>query len=192
MKHQAIKTITLAGLLCAIGIVIPMFSPLKIVMEPASFTLASHVAIFIAMFISPTVAVSVALGTTAGVFLGGFPIVIVVRALSHVIFALAGSLLIKKMPRLLDSLSKTIIFSFVIALIHGISEVLVVAPFYITNSTNLSKGYYAHGFLFSVLLMVGVGTLIHSMVDFFIAYAIWKPIKKMSGPKVKIPEGSVT
>ena len=45
------KEIIMAALLCAIGIMIPMISPIKIVLEPASFTLASHVAIFIAMFI---------------------------------------------------------------------------------------------------------------------------------------------
>ena len=40
--------LALAGMLIAIGIVIPMFSPIKIIIEPASFTLASHVPVFIA------------------------------------------------------------------------------------------------------------------------------------------------
>ena len=48
--------LALAGMLIAIGIVIPMFSPIKIIIEPASFTLASHVPVFIAMFISPMMA----------------------------------------------------------------------------------------------------------------------------------------
>lgn len=64
--------LALTGMLIAIGIVIPMFSPIKVVIEPASFTLASHVAVFIAMFISPSMAVAVSLGTTLGFFLGGF------------------------------------------------------------------------------------------------------------------------
>jgi niacin transporter len=166
-----------------------MFSPLKIVLEPASFTLASHVAIFIAMFLSPTVAVSVALGTTLGFLLGGFPIVIVVRALSHVVFALIGSLALKKIPSILDSLPKTIAFASVVSLIHGITEVLVVTPFYLGNT--LSKGYYSKGYIISVVLLVGVGTLIHSMVDFFIALAVWKPLKKMAAPK-NLPERSAT
>ena len=54
--------LALAGMLIAIGIVIPMFSPIKIIIEPASFTLASHVPVFIAMFISPMMAAAVALG----------------------------------------------------------------------------------------------------------------------------------
>ena len=53
--HNNILKVVMAGLLCAVGIIIPMFSPLKIVIPPASFTVASHVAVFIAMFISLTV-----------------------------------------------------------------------------------------------------------------------------------------
>ena len=35
--------LALTGMLIAVGIVIPLFSPVKIILEPASFTLASHV-----------------------------------------------------------------------------------------------------------------------------------------------------
>ena len=83
--------LALAGMLIAIGIVIPMFSPIKIIIEPASFTLASHVPVFIAMFISPMMAAAVALGTTLGFLLGGFPLTVVLRALTHVIFATIGA-----------------------------------------------------------------------------------------------------
>ena len=38
----------------------------KIVIGPASFTLASHVPLFVAMFFSPGMAIAVALGTTFG------------------------------------------------------------------------------------------------------------------------------
>ncbi len=49
------------------GVIIPMVMP-KIMIPPASFTLASHVPLFIAMFFTPGVAVAVALGTTFGFF----------------------------------------------------------------------------------------------------------------------------
>lgn len=49
MKSKNINQLVLAGVLCGIGIVVPMLMP-KIVIGPMSFTLASHVAIFIAMF----------------------------------------------------------------------------------------------------------------------------------------------
>lgn len=87
--------LALTGMLIAVGIVIPLFSPVKIILEPASFTLASHVAIFIAMFISPAMAVAVSLGTTLGFFLAGFPLTVVLRALTHVIFALAGAIYLR-------------------------------------------------------------------------------------------------
>ena len=44
--------ITLTALLTALAIVIPMIMPVKIIIPPASYTLASHVPIFLAMFIS--------------------------------------------------------------------------------------------------------------------------------------------
>ena len=68
-----------------------------------------------------------------------------------------------------------------IGLLHGISEVLIVMPFYFGN--NMNSAYYAKGFLVSVVLLVGVGTVVHSMIDFYLAQAIWKPVTKA----VKLP-----
>lgn len=163
-------------MLCAISIAIPMFSPLKIILEPASFTLASHVAIFIAMFISPLCAVSVAAGATVGFLLGGFPIVIVLRAATHIVFVLAGSLLLKKHPEWMEQKGKVIGFALGISLLHAISEVLVVMPFYFGRQ--MPGGYYARGFLFTIIGLVGLGTVVHSLVDFTIARAVWSPIRK--------------
>ena len=66
-----IQRMCVAALLCAIAILIPMISPVKIQLGPMSFTLGSHVAIFIAMFISPAVALTVELGAHARVPQGG-------------------------------------------------------------------------------------------------------------------------
>ena len=77
--------LVLSGLLCAIGMVVPMFMP-KIVLGPMSFTLASHVAVFLAMFISPIMAVAVCIGTTLGFFMTT-PFIIALRAASHIVFA---------------------------------------------------------------------------------------------------------
>lgn len=167
----------IAGLLCAVGIVIPLFSPIKVVMEPASFTLASHVAVFIAMFISPVVALAVAVGTTIGFFFGGFPLVVVLRALTHVIFAWVGAMILKKDPDILMHFGKSQIFSLGIGILHALCEVAVVMPFFFGNA--MSAGYYDKGFWISVILLVGVGSVIHSMVDFAISLFIWKPLKKV-------------
>lgn len=96
MENKKILQLVVAGVLCAVGLVIPMFMP-KIVLGPMSFTLASHVAIFLAMFISPAVAVAVCIGTTLGFFLTT-PLIIALRAASHIVFAVIGALLIKKYP----------------------------------------------------------------------------------------------
>ena len=66
MKSKNINQLVLAGVLCGIGIVVPMLMP-KIVIGPMSFTLASHVAIFIAMFIAEAGRSSL-LGNDAGLF----------------------------------------------------------------------------------------------------------------------------
>ncbi len=182
MNKNNNHSMVISALLCAIGIVIPIISPLKITLEPASFTLASHVAVFIAMFISPTTAAFVAAGTAAGFLLAGFPIVIVVRAASHLVFAATGALYLKKHPDTLKSFKSSQVFSFAIGLLHGICEVIVVIPFYFGN--NMGTAYYAKGFAVSVVLLVGVGTLVHSMIDFYLAQAIWKPVSKA----VKLPE----
>lgn len=177
MSHKInSKKLVLTALLCAIGIIIPIFSPLKIILEPASFTLASHVPVFIAIFISPTVALTVALGTTLGFLFGGFPIVVVLRALSHGIFAFLGGIFLKKYPNTLTSTKGSFLYSLIIGLIHSICEVLVVIPFY--TSANLSQGYYDKGFLFSIMVLVGLGTIIHSMIDLWISRKIWTSIPK--------------
>ena len=62
----------------------------KLWFHPASYTLASHVPIFLAMFLSRKMAACVVIGSTLGFFVAGFPIVIVMRAASHIIFALMG------------------------------------------------------------------------------------------------------
>jgi len=175
MRNNSLTKLVLTGLLIAVGIAIPMVMPFKIVIEPASFTLASHVAIFIAIFISPVMALSVAVGTTIGFFLGGFPVVVVLRAASHVVFSLVGGLMFRKNP--LDTLSplRLRLYSFILGLIHAICELAVVTVFYFGQ--NMAPGYYEKGFVVGVILLVGVGTLVHSMVDFEIANAVTFPLR---------------
>lgn len=175
-NRNNIKTMTISGLLCALAILIPMTFP-SFRWEPASFTLASHVPVFIAMFISPAVAAFVATVSGIGFFIGGFPIVIVLRAFTHLIFSSIGALLLKKNNHLLLNFKSTALYSFVISLIHGIAEVAVVTYFYWVSG--MSDAYYEKGYLVSVVLLVGLGTVIHSMVDFSIAVFVWKPLQQV-------------
>ena len=168
--------LTITALLMAIAIIIPIVMPVKVVIGPASFTLASHVPIFIAMFFSPSIAGIVALGATLGFFLAGFPIIVVLRALSQVIFAVVGAKIIESrnlMDTIDDSKVKSQLFSFSIALIHALGETLVVTVFFY-GGLGLDN---SQGFFYTVFLLVGVGTLVHSMVDFLLAQYIWKAQK---------------
>ena len=61
---------TMTALLTAIAILIPIVMPFKIVIPPASYTLGSHIAIFIAMFLSPLMAVFVILASSFGFLMG--------------------------------------------------------------------------------------------------------------------------
>ena len=176
MSNRSVFRITLSGLLIAIGILIPMFSPIKILLEPASFTLASHVTIFIAMLISPGMAVAVTIGTTLGFLFGGFPLVVVLRAASHIIFVILGSIYARKHPDLYMSKIKFRVFSLIIALIHAAAEIVVASVFYFTGS--MTTAYYQKGFVISILLLVGLGTVIHSLVDFELANLVMVPLRK--------------
>ncbi|MPQ44950.1 hypothetical protein [Clostridium tarantellae] len=175
-KKISVKAIVTAALLCAIGIIIPMFSPIKIILEPASFTLASHVPIFIAMFISPATAIFVSIGTTLGFLLGGFPLVVVLRALSHVGFASIGALYLERHEGTIKTFKSSMIYAVIISIIHGVAELLIVLPFYFGAS--LSQEYYQKGFFNSVIILVGFGAFIHSIFDYGLAVYIWKAIPK--------------
>ena len=175
MKNTSKKILimTTAALLSAIGIMIPMFSPIKLILEPASFTLASHVPIFIAMFISPVVAVFVTIVTAFGFLMSGvYPIVVVFRALSHIIFAFIGAYILQKKGNTLTSLKTAIPFVLFISIIHAVCEVIVTTIFYFNGQSTAN-------YLVVVIGLVGVGTLIHSTIDFVIAAIIWVPLQKV-------------
>ncbi len=166
---------SLSAMLMAVAILIPMYSPVKVMIEPASFTLASHVAIMIAMFISPSVAISVELGATIGFFLGGFPLVVVMRALSQVVFVVVGALLLKKKPEIMKNMSSLVLFAISMGVIHALCEVVVSLPFYFANGITSEASATV---FYNVFVLVGVGTLVHSCVDFVIATAVWKVLVK--------------
>ncbi|EGO6563773.1 hypothetical protein [Enterococcus faecalis] len=182
MKTNSVKRLTISALLIVMGIIIPMVMP-RITIGPASFTLASHVPVFIAMFISPVVAIAVSLGTGFGFFLSATPI-IALRALSHLIFAVIGAVILQKHPEILINKEgkftllngKLQLFNVGIGVIHSAAELVVVSVFYTMG--NLPGTYYTAGFMYSIFLLMGVGGLIHSLVDFSIAYFLASTLSK--------------
>ena len=172
-----VQKMCIAALLCAVGILVPIISPVKVPIGPMSFTLASHVALFLALFISPAVAVTVELGTTLGFLLAGFAPVVVLRAASQLVFVCIGAVLLAKKPQLMKSAGGIFAFGLGLGAVHGVCEALVVTAFWLGGAT------YDGGFVQTVIGLVCFGTLVHSMVDYYLALLIWKPVSKV----VKIP-----
>ena len=159
-----------SAMLIALGIVIPMVMP-KVSIPPASYTIASHVPVFMSMFISPGVAIAVSLGTAFGFFLT-LPVVVALRALSHLLFAVIGAYYIQRVPDLLNQRKKLILFNIGIGLVHAVSESIVVALFFMTSPEHLEVNYFT-----AVFLMIGVGGFFHSLLDFWIAENLLKRLE---------------
>ena len=173
-RNKSILRMCVAALLVAVGIVIPTFFP-KIYIPPAgSATLASHVAIFLAAFISPMAAAVVSLGTTLGFQLSGFPFPVVLRALTHIVWAFLGALWLKKHPDLLYRPVHSAVFCAVIAVVHALLETGVVTLLFVQGSVADQGGLWL-----TVLLPVGIVTLVHSTVDYILSLLVWRPLRRI-------------
>lgn len=139
------------------AIVIPRsFGFLRIQIPPFTATIGSHVPMFIAMIISPATAAFVGVGSAIG-FLITSPLVVAARAFTHVFVGVLGAAFIERDL----SLFKTIIIT---APLHGALEAVIVMPFGFT--------------WYNMLVVVGVGTIIHHLIDGLVAYAIIKALDR--------------
>ncbi|HEL2554462.1 TPA: hypothetical protein U1V77_000180 [Streptococcus suis] len=169
-SKKSVKQLSISAILTAFAILIPLMMPIKIIIGSASYTLASHIPLFIAMFISPATAIFVALGSSLGFFLAGFPIVIVFRALTHLFFLTLGAVLVKRFPILMDS-KRFLLLGIGLNLPHGLGEYIVVMV--LTSGEQISATYWI-----TMLGLVGVGSAIHGLLDFSLAYYFWKMLKE--------------
>ncbi len=169
-----IRRLCVASLLCAFAIQIPIVSPIKIQIPPMSFTLGSHLTIFIAMFISPAIGITVELGASLGFLLAGFPPVVVLRALSQIFFVAAGAYILKNKPEVMSSPLKIFLFGIFLNIIHGIAEALVVTYFWFNGMTHDGT------FLSTVIGLVGFGTLVHGMLDYYLGILVWRPVSRVT------------
>lgn len=180
-RNQNVFRLTMAALLVAIGILIPMFMPFpfKIYIPPMSFTLASHVAIFIAMFLSPVIGFAVAVGTTIGFVFSGFPLDVWLRALSHVVWAVLGAMWLKKHPDILYKPVPSLLFCVIVGVVHAALELGVVFGLFFGGFTGMVEKFESSGFL-TIFLLVGLGTFLHSTVDYIISLLVWRPLRKLN------------
>lgn len=173
-KKRTLRQLILGAMLMGLGIVIPIVMPAKIVIGPASFTLASHVPVMAAMFFSPYLTVFVALGTAIG-FLLAIPVATIwLRALTHLVSMGIGAFVLAKMPDLVNKKVKFQIFNLLLGIFHAALEVLVVWIFYAVGMAPLEPQA-----LLGLLLLIGFGGIIQSMIDFNLAFMLCKFLSKM-------------
>lgn len=163
MTGTKIKNLTLAAMLTALTIIIPLaFTPLRVVVGPYTATLMAHVPVIIAMFISAPIAVFVAVCSGIGFFMCT-PLIVAIRALTHVFFAFAGAKMIK---------SKKINMIVIIALtavIHAFAEAVVVYAEALITTNSIGA--------ITNTAITFVGTFCHHCVDFAIAFIGLKALK---------------
>ncbi|HZK57905.1 MAG TPA: ECF transporter S component [Clostridia bacterium] len=151
------KKLAIAALLTSIAIIVPFVVFFKVLVPPFSATLGSHVPMFISMLLGPEIAIMVGLGSALGFFLNLGPI-IGARAAMHIIVGVIGAKLIERGM----SFGKV---ATITAPIHGLLEVLVIIPFVDFDVHNL-------------LVITGIGTVLHHAVDAFIAYVLINILQK--------------
>jgi niacin transporter len=121
----------------------------------------------LAMFINPLVAAAVGIGSTIGFFITLTP-VIAARASVHIVFGIMGALLYRRGAKPWQ------VFAFT-APVHAIGEAVAVIPF---------------GFsLYDSLVLVGIGTLLHHIMDAAIALSLFVSLRK-AGLQLSAPRAA--
>ena len=67
----------------------------------------------------------------------------------------------------------SLIFNFVLGVIHALGEVIACVIFYSVTGEDFQKLFYI------LFVLVGFGTIVHSMIDYVIALTIFKSIRKI-------------
>ena len=171
--NKRTKEMVMAAILTALSIIIT-YSPVKLVLPFFTLTVGAHIPTLIAMFISPWVTAMTVIGSCIG-FLMTIPapssIIVVTRAATHIIFALAGYNMIKRnsMPLIAIALITAVIH----AIFEGIS-VYVLTPLVITSDTTATA---AAGIAFA-------GTFVHHLLDSTICVPIIIALNKAKIVKI--------
>ncbi len=162
------RDLVLTALLIAIGIIIPIyFGFLRVILPPAfTATLMAHVPIFISMFISPLSALLTSIGTTIGFAFAGLDPVVTARAGSHIVFAMIGAYMVKKNCNIIS-------VGVVTAVLHALFEAITV---YLFLALGWSVAKNDSSFFSIAFYTTGIGTLIHNVIDFIIAYTVSKAL----------------
>lgn len=151
--NKKTKELALASILTALSVLIT-YSPLKLVLPFFTLTLGAHVPTMLAIFVGPWVTVMTVIGSCIGFFLtipAPNSIIVVTRAATHIIFALAGIAMLKKNYNIVLIIAVTAVLH---ALLEGIA-VYILTPIVLEGATAaLTAGGIA-----------ALGTVLHHIID---------------------------
>lgn len=156
MRNRETLVLTAGALLLAVSFLIPSLlgGVVTLPIGPFTATPASHVPTFLSVLLGPAAAGIVGFGSAVGFFIKLGPIV-GMRAATHIPVGIAGAWLVRKGLRFPLAL-------LAIAPLHAGMEALIVLAF---------------GFsLRDAGVVVGLGTVIHHLIDSAIAVLIWRVV----------------
>lgn len=159
------RMLVIAAVLTAAGYVLPTFMP-TFDIGVWTITPLSHLPLMIAMFISPFTAVFVAISTAAAFMLKGANPLVVLRACSHLVFAVPFSVLLMK--NIGTRRAAIPVFAVLINLVHAAAEVLavIVGVKFLGLSGDIG--------IKSLFLIVMLGTFLHGLFDYSVALVLYR------------------
>ena len=165
--NKKTKELVIASILTALSILIT-YSPVKLVLPFFTLTIGAHVPTLLAAFVSPWVTLMTVIGSCIGFFMtipAPNSIIVVVRAATHILFALAGYNMIKK------GKINLILIILITAVIHSLCEglgVYILTPLVLAGDT--AAGMAA--------VIAIAGTFLHHLIDSAICIPILIALKK--------------
>lgn len=151
--NKKTREMVLAAILTALSILIT-YSPVKLVLPFFTLTIGSHTPTMLAMLISPWVVVMTVIGSCIGFFMtipAPNSIIVVLRAATHLLFALAGCKMIK------EKKFNIYLIILITGILHALAEGVVVfalTPLIVPGQLAVSAAVIALS-----------GTFVHHLLD---------------------------
>lgn len=164
----------ISSIVIGMSILIPFYTPFKLVIPPASYILFSYIPVFLALYYSRSLALCAVLCMSIALYGTHFPLSIVAECLSHLLLAIVGSLYIRNHADILNSVRSYIPFCIRMACLLALGEMSVsMLIFFIKHNITPNT-------IFVALILVGGVALVHSFIDGMTGYILYKVINKIS------------
>ena len=112
----------ISSIVIGMSILIPFYTPFKLIIPPASYILFSYIPVFLALYYSRRLALSAVLCMSIALYSTHFPLSIVAECLSHLLLAIIGSTCIKNHASILNSIRSYIPFCMRMACLVALGE----------------------------------------------------------------------